>query len=149
MGCFQLYKKKCFHGSDFVCAGFGDYYFGYDNFDLFCKFDNIIYFHLGAPHANWAGKVEDFIHDVNVSLNNIYYKCNKSCNNVYYNKKCEIVQYGNSKNIDDDIWTCSDKMRYDIYDFFKDKSHFKKAEIVLFKPFDMSVNFFILKTFFK
>jgi len=35
----------------------------------------------------------------------------------------------NSLNIYDDIWTCSDKMRYDIYDFFKDKTDFKIAEI--------------------
>jgi FkbM family methyltransferase len=31
--------------------------------------------------------------------------------------------------IEQDIWTCSSKMRYDIYYHFKDKTHFKIAEI--------------------
>ena len=42
-------------------------------------------------------------------------------------------------NIDDDIWTCSSKMRYDIYDFFKDKSHFKIAEIGSHKGYSTKV----------
>ena len=32
-------------------------------------------------------------------------------------------------NIFDDIWTCSDEFREDIKYFFKDKSHYKIAEI--------------------
>ena len=39
------------------------------------------------------------------------------------------IQYLKTVNIHEDIWTCSDKMRYDIADFFKDMSHFKIAEI--------------------
>jgi hypothetical protein len=58
----------------------------------------------------------------------IYYKCDKKVNTIYYDKKCNVVKYGNSQNIDYDIWTCSDKMRYDIYMFFKN-SDYKIAEI--------------------
>jgi lipopolysaccharide biosynthesis glycosyltransferase len=35
----------------------------------------------------------------------------------------------NTVNIYEDIWTCSDEMRFDIADFFKDRSQFKIAEI--------------------
>ena len=42
-------------------------------------------------------------------------------------------------NIEDDIWTCSSKMRYDIYDFFKDKSYFKIAEIGSHKGYSTKV----------
>lgn len=45
----------------------------------------------------------------------------------------------NTLNIEDDIWTCSSKMRYDIYDFFKDKSHFKIAEIGSHKGYSTKV----------
>jgi hypothetical protein len=39
------------------------------------------------------------------------------------------IQYLKTVDIYEDVWTCSDKMRYEIADFFKDKSHFKIAEI--------------------
>jgi hypothetical protein len=42
-------------------------------------------------------------------------------------------------NIEDDIWTCSAKMRYDIYDFFKDKSQFKIAEIGSHKGYSTKI----------
>ena len=42
-------------------------------------------------------------------------------------------------NIEHDIWTCSSKMRYDIYDFFKDKSEFKIAEIGSHKGYSTKV----------
>ena len=42
-------------------------------------------------------------------------------------------------NIEDDIWTCSSKMRYDIYTFFKDMSHFKIAEIGSHKGYSTKV----------
>jgi lipopolysaccharide biosynthesis glycosyltransferase len=42
-------------------------------------------------------------------------------------------------NIEDDIWTCSSKMRYDIYDFFKYKSHFKIAEIGSHKGYSTKI----------
>jgi len=129
LGCFQLYKKKVFCRDDMNNAGKGDYFFGYDNFNMFCNLENILYFHLGKNGVNWNGKVESFIDDINISLKDIYYNCYKRVNNIYYNKNCELVKYGNSINIDNDVWTCSEKMRYDIYDFFKDKSHFKIAEL--------------------
>uniref|UniRef100_A0A6C0IR77 Methyltransferase domain-containing protein n=1 Tax=viral metagenome TaxID=1070528 RepID=A0A6C0IR77_9ZZZZ len=129
LGCFQLYKKHAFCRNDINNAGNGDYYFGYDNFNVFCNIDNIIYFHLGKSGVNWDGKVDSFINDIDISLSNIYYKCHKSINCIYYNKNCQLVKYGNSKNIDNDLWTCSEKMRYDIYDFFKSKPLFKIAEI--------------------
>ena len=42
-------------------------------------------------------------------------------------------------NIEDDIWTCSSKMRYDIYDFFRDKTHFKIAEIGSHKGYSTKI----------
>jgi hypothetical protein len=39
----------------------------------------------------------------------------------------------------EDIWTCSDEMRTDIADFFKDKSHFKIAEIGAHKGYTTRV----------
>lgn len=42
-------------------------------------------------------------------------------------------------NIDYDIWTCSDEMRYDIYDFFKNKSDFKIAEIGSHKGYSTKI----------
>jgi hypothetical protein len=139
LGCFQLYKKHVYHRDDLVNAGYGDYYFGHDNFKLFCNLDNLLYFHLGPTGINWYGKIMDFIDDINISLNNIYYNCHKNVNSIYYNEKCQLVKYGNSENIDHDVWTCSDKMRFDIYDFFKDKPHFKIAEIGSHKGYSTKV----------
>jgi hypothetical protein len=139
IGCFQLYKKKVYHRDDLDNAGHGDYYFGYDNFNTFCNLDNLTYFHLGETGVNWNGKVVSFIDDVNISLNDIYYTCNKECNNIYYDVQRNIIKYGNSKNIHDDVWTCSEKMRYDIYDFFKDKTDFKIAEIGSHKGYSTKV----------
>jgi hypothetical protein len=45
----------------------------------------------------------------------------------------------NSLSIEDDIWTCSRQMRYDIYDFFKDKTHLKIAEIGSHKGYSTKV----------
>ena len=45
----------------------------------------------------------------------------------------------NSLNIEYDIWTCSDKMRYDIYYFFKDKTDFKIAEIGSHKGYSTKI----------
>jgi len=118
LGCLQLYKKKVYHRNNMDNTGYGDYYFGHDNFNMFCNLENIIYFHLGESGINWGGKVISFIDDIGISIDDIYYICKKECNNIYYNLNREIIKYGNSKNIDDDLWTCSEKMRYDIYDFF-------------------------------
>ena len=139
LGCFQLYKKHVYHRLDIDDCSYGDYYFGYDNFNLFCNLENISYFHLGEPRKNWYGKMVSFIDDINISLDDIYYNYNKRVNNIIYNKKCQILKYGNTKNIDDDIWTCSEKMRFDIYDFFKDKSHFKIAEIGSHKGYTTNI----------
>jgi hypothetical protein len=106
---------------------------------MFCHLENLVYFHLGKSGVNWDGKVESFIDDINISINDIYYTCNKKCNNIYYNSKCEIIKYGNTKNIDDDIWTCSDKMRYDIYIFFKNNLNFKIAEIGSHKGYSTNI----------
>jgi hypothetical protein len=54
------------------------------------------------------------------------------------NKSVDLL-LSNSKNINDDIWTCSNEMRYDIYDFFKDKSHFKIAEIGSHKGYSTKI----------
>jgi predicted O-methyltransferase YrrM len=42
-------------------------------------------------------------------------------------------------NIDDDVWTCSDKFRYDIFDFFSKKSYYKIAEIGAHKGYTTKV----------
>jgi len=139
LGCFQLYKKHVYHSYNFSNAGCGDYAFGYDNFKLFCNLDNILYFHLGPTGKNWDGKVESFLDDIKISLNNIYFNCSKRSNNVYYNEKCELVKYGNSKNIDNDLWTCSEKFRFDIYNFFKDKADLKIAEIGAHKGYTTKI----------
>jgi predicted O-methyltransferase YrrM len=57
----------------------------------------------------------------------------------YYWVKNSNIENIFTLNIDDDIWTCSDKMRYDIYDFFKDKSHFKIAEIGSHKGYSTKI----------
>jgi len=129
LGCFQLYKKKVFHRNDIENCGFGDYFFGHDNFNLFCNLENVLYFHLGETGQNWSGKTSYFLCDNNISLIDLHYNFHKKINNIYYDKNNNIVRYGSSKNINDDIWTCSEEMRYDIYKFFKDKTNFKIAEI--------------------
>lgn len=129
VGYFQLYKKHAFHRSNLNNAGGGDYYFGHDNFSLFACFTNLFCFHLGITNTNWNGKMVSFIDNININLKNIYYKCYQKCNILYYNNKRQLVNYGNDLNINNDIWTCSDKFRYDIYNFFKDYPEFKIAEI--------------------
>jgi hypothetical protein len=135
LGCFQLFKKKNIFNRSFDNAGWGDFIFGYDNFNIFCGLQNICYFHLGNQGKNWNRKISYFIDDVDISLNNIYYECHNQVNNIYYNIQREIVSYGMNIDINDDIWTISNKMRYDIYTFFKDKTHFKIAEIGSYKGY--------------
>ena len=139
LGCFQLYKKKVYNNNHFDDAGYGDYSFGYNNFNLFCNLENLTYFHLGETGVNWQGKVASFIDDIGISIDNIYYTCKKRCNNVYYDSNCKIIKYGNSKNIDHNIWTCSEQMRYDIYNFFKRHSDFKIAEIGAHKGYSTRI----------
>jgi hypothetical protein len=132
LGCFQLYKKKCYHRTNIANASYGDYFFGHDNFNLFCNLGNIIYFHLGESGKNWVGKIVSFIDNVQLPIDNLYYKCNIKCKNIYYDKTCSIVNFKSEKtdvNIYDDIWTCSSEFRNDIRDFFSDKSSLKIAEI--------------------
>lgn len=134
LGCFQLYKKKCYHRTNIANAAYGDYFFCHDNFELFCNLGNIIYFHLGESGKNWAGKIVSFIDDVQLPIDNFYYNCDIKCRNVYYNKRCNVVRFVNDEkskdiNIYDDVWTCSDEFRNDIHDFFSDKSSLKIAEI--------------------
>jgi hypothetical protein len=57
----------------------------------------------------------------------------------YYWIKYSHIENIFTLDIDDDIWTCSNKMRYDIYDFFKDKQHFKIAEIGSHKGYTTKV----------
>jgi hypothetical protein len=71
---------------------------------------------------------------------------------IYHHKIIEMTNFLNSLkndnidnllsdtlNIEDDIWTCSSKMRYDIYYFFKNKRHFKIAEIGSHKGYSTKV----------
>ena len=133
MGCFQLYYKKDIFHRSFNDAGFGDYYFCWDNFDLFCQLENIVYLHLGPSGINWKSKIECFKDDINIDLEQIYFNCDIKCKNIYYDKNKKILDIKNQSNtevnIHHDIWTCSDEFREDIKEFFKDKSHYKIAEI--------------------
>lgn len=56
-----------------------------------------------------------------------------NCNILELTTECNKnkVQSEDEKNVNihDDIWTCSDEFREDIKEFFKDKSHYKIAEI--------------------
>ena len=122
LGCFQLYKKKVFHRDDLKDAGYGDVCFCQDNFQVFCVINNIFYYHLGAGSVNWSGKVVSFIKDVPITPVDLYYTCHKECTHTYYNKSCEIVHYSPCFNIEEDLWTCSEKMRIDLGNFFRDKS---------------------------
>ena len=91
LGCFQLYKKKVYHRNNFDNASEGDYHFGYDNFNLFCNMENLIYFHLGKGFVNWYGKVVSFVDNINIDINDIYYEYNKTVNNIYYDENCKII----------------------------------------------------------
>ena len=139
LGCFQLYKKHCFNKNKYNNAGWGDYDFGYENFELFCNLENLIYLHLGIGGVNWDGKIVSFIDDIEISLTNIYFNFHKLSNNIYYNNKSQFINYGNSINKDTDIMTCSDKMRKDISDFFKHNSSFKIAEIGSYKGYTTKI----------
>jgi predicted O-methyltransferase YrrM len=54
------------------------------------------------------------------------------------NKHIDLL-LSNTLNIEDDIWTCSSRMRYDIYNFFKDNLHFKIAEIGSHKGYSTKI----------
>jgi hypothetical protein len=49
------------------------------------------------------------------------------------------IEHIETVNIHEDIWTCSDEMRTHIADFFKDKSHFKIAEIGAHKGYTTKI----------
>ena len=131
MGCFQLYKKQCYQNIDFKDAGFGDYIFCHKNFDKFCNLENIVYLHLGEIGKNWKGKIYNFIDDVNIKIEDIYFNCEIKSKNNYYNKNRNIIQYKGNDTMDifDDVWTCSNCFRNDIEVFFKNKSEYKISEI--------------------
>ena len=135
LGCFQLYfKKDIYHKNIFNNAGFGDFEFCWDNFNLFCQLEDVVYLHIGESGENWDGKKTYFIDNINIDLDQIYFQCNIKCKNIYYDLYKNIVNIENSdnsysKNIHEDIWTCSNEFREDIKDFFKDKSHYTIAEI--------------------
>ena len=135
LGCFQLYKKKCYQPENFQNAGWGDYQFGYDNFNLFCNLNNLIYIHLGEGNKNWNGKLVPFTNDCDVNLNNLYFNCHVNTKNIYFNQNCMIVdnselnyEYSNSDNL-----STSQEFCRDILNFFYGKQLYK---IIEFGPFD-------------
>ena len=99
--------------------------------------DKVIHHFPGGP-----GVYQHKIDAMTIFLNNI-----KNQNNI--KNPCKLVTekkilnldilLSNTLNIEDDIWTCSSKMRYDIYDFFKDKSNFKIAEIGSHKGYSTKI----------
>ena len=121
LGCFQLYfKKDIYNLTNLINAALGDYSFGYNNFNLFCNLENIVYLHIGPSQKNWDGKLIDFDDDCNIKLENIYFNCNIKCHNKYYNRKKTDVTFiiNEINNIDIkndrrmDITTCSSEFRY-------------------------------------
>ena len=103
---------------------------GYDydiliDLDLYIKPTNIIFEnkHMDGPK-----------HSLDINNAPKYYKLleyfkSKGYGIISQTMEDTHIKYLASVNIYDDIWTCSDEMRYDIADFFKDKSYFKIAEI--------------------
>ena len=82
--------------------------------------DKVIHHFPGGP-----GSYQHKIVSMTIFLNNIK-------NNTFKN-------FNQTIHITDDIWTCSSKMRYDIYDFFISKKHFKIAEIGSHKGYSTKV----------
>ena len=148
IGCFQLHKKKCFVKTNYSNAGFGDYEFGYENFQLFCHLQNLMYLHLGPAGKNWKGVTQRFIHDdKKLTISDIYFNCNINCKNIYYDLNCNEVKNYTSTGTDndnvtiyDDVWTCSEKMRTDIAEFFGvNGKKLRIAEIGAHKGFSTKV----------
>jgi len=121
LGCFQLYKKKVFHVDNLKDAAYGDVCFCHEHFQVLCILNHIFYFHLGTGSVNWSGKVVSFKEDVPITPTDLYYTCHKECTHTYYNKNCEIIHYSPCLNIEE-LWTCSEKMRIDVGNFFRDKT---------------------------
>jgi len=121
LGCFQLYQKKVFHRNTFDNASYGDVCFCRDNFQVLCILENLHYFHLGFGSVNWSGKVASFKNDVDITSSELYFTSHKECSRIYYDTLCSVLRLSESIHIEQDIWTCSEKMRIDIGNFFKDK----------------------------
>ena len=144
LGCFQLYQKKVLHRNTFDNASYGDVCFCKDHFNMLCILDNLHYFHLGFGSVNWSGKMVGFKHDVEITLADLYYSCHKECSRVYYDRLCSVLKFRKNVSIEQDILTCSDKMRIDLGNFFRDNT-FKIAEIGSYKGYTTR----ILSTFFQ
>ena len=104
-------------------------FFVSDNFDVWCCLEDLLCIHLGPISKNHFGKKVSFINDINLECKQLYYKYYRRINNTFYNKKKQLVKYGCSTNKQADLWTISDQMRIDIYNFFNDNQDFKIAEI--------------------
>jgi len=93
LGCFQLFKKtNSYYRHNLIHSlGWGDFYFGHDNFNLFCDLKNLLIFHCGQHSKNWNGKVISFIDDIDISLTDIYFNCAVEFKNIYFNKNKKIV----------------------------------------------------------
>ena len=99
LGCFQLYKKHCFHRDTFKDASEGDFVFCYDHFKVFCNLTNVSYFHMGEGAKNWKGKVWYFIDDIDIDKNLLFYNYINTNANIYYNEKCEMIKSKKSTKI--------------------------------------------------
>ena len=82
--------------------------------------DKVIHHFPGGP-----GVYQHKIEAMTIFLNNI--------KNIRFNN------FNQTLHIEDDIWTCSSKMRRDISDFFVSKNHFKIAEIGSHKGYSTKV----------
>jgi len=103
--------------------------------------DKVIHHFPGGP-----GVYQHKIDAMNIFLNNLneemkyIIQVGSHIGNTGNDYLCNVdILLSNTLNIEDDIWTCSSKMRYDIYVFFKDKCSFKIAEIGSHKGYSTKV----------
>ena len=92
-GYFQLYKKHYYYDNNIHKNGYHhDIEFG-KYFNLFCQLNNIICFHLGNISKNWYGKIDYFIDDIDISLNDIYYESLCDYKLIYYDKNKNLYNF--------------------------------------------------------
>ena len=102
VGFFQMYKKHIYQNIDFENAAYGDINFCY-SFEVQKNLKNIHCFHLGPAFKNWNGKVADFIDDIKISLEDLYFnveikveKINPLVKVIIKNKKnVKKIKYSN------------------------------------------------------
>jgi len=126
LGMFQLYKKQCLQFDAFADVNDGDYYFAWKNFQTFSLLSGIACMHLGPGQVNIKEKVKSYIDDSKCPISSYYFACEPTAKTIYYNSKRERQNYHLTESpntIDTDVWSISQKMREDIFNYFNNKMH--------------------------